>query len=104
MVNYRGNFNPTFSRVEMMQYITAILGQVVLYNIGYTNTMAIYCHSTVITKAMLLYYTEGWCDHGMAVNYCGNKFYNIGSLPALHDLSDHTGNPILLIRQIEALF
>jgi hypothetical protein len=25
-VNYHGNFNPTFSRVKMMQYITAILG------------------------------------------------------------------------------
>jgi len=23
----------------------------VLYNIGYTNTVVIYCHSTVITKA-----------------------------------------------------
>jgi hypothetical protein len=23
-VNYRGNFNPTFSWVKMMQYITAI--------------------------------------------------------------------------------
>jgi hypothetical protein len=26
MVNYHGNFKPTFSRVKMMQYITAILG------------------------------------------------------------------------------
>ena len=25
-VNYRSNFNPTFSRVKMMQYVTAILG------------------------------------------------------------------------------
>jgi hypothetical protein len=30
----------------------------VLYNIGYTNTVIIYCHSTVITKVMLLYNTE----------------------------------------------
>jgi hypothetical protein len=26
MVNYRSYFNPTFSRVKMMQYITVILG------------------------------------------------------------------------------
>ncbi len=40
--------------------------------------MVIYRHSTVITKAMLLYNTEWLYDHGMAVNYCGKKFYNIG--------------------------
>jgi hypothetical protein len=27
---------------------------------------------------MLLYNTEWQYDHGMAVNYCGKKFYNIG--------------------------
>ncbi len=64
--------------VKMMQYITAILGQIVLYNIGYTNTAVIYWHSTVITKAMFLYNTEWLYDHGIAVNYCGKKFYNIG--------------------------
>ncbi len=62
----------------MMQYITAILGQIVLYNIGYMNTMVIYSHSTVITKIMLLYNTEWQYDHGMAVNYRGKKFYKIG--------------------------
>jgi len=38
-----------------------------LYNIGCTNTMAIYSNSTVITKIMLLYNTEWWCDHGISV-------------------------------------
>jgi hypothetical protein len=47
-----------------------------LYNIGYTNTNVIYCHSTLITEVMLLYNTEGQYDHGMAVNYCSKKFYN----------------------------
>jgi hypothetical protein len=49
-----------------------------LYNIGYTNTLVIYHHSTVITKVMMLYHTEWQYDHGMVVNYCGKKFYNIG--------------------------
>jgi len=52
-------------RVKILLYITAILGWIVLYNIRYTNTAVIYCHSTVITKVMLLYSTEWWCDHGM---------------------------------------
>jgi hypothetical protein len=41
-----------------LKNITAILGQIMLYNIGYTNTTVIYRHSTVITKVMLLYNTE----------------------------------------------
>ncbi len=49
-----------------------------IYNIDYTNTAVIYHHSTVITKVMLLYNTEWQYDHGMAVNYWGKKFYNIG--------------------------
>jgi hypothetical protein len=64
-VNYRGNFNPTFSRVNMtlksyigFKNIIAILGLIMLYNIGYTNIAVIYRHSTVITKVMLLYNTE----------------------------------------------
>ncbi len=64
----------------MMQFITAILGQILLFNIGYTNTKVIYCHSTLITKVMLLYNTEWQYDHGMAVNYCSKKIYNIGPL------------------------
>jgi hypothetical protein len=51
-----------------------------LFNIGYTNTAVIYSHSTVITKVMLLYNTEWQYAHGMAVNYRGKKFYNIGLL------------------------
>jgi hypothetical protein len=51
-----------------------------LYNIGYTNTTDIYCHSTVIAKVMLLYNTEWQYDYGMAVNYHGKKFYNIGPM------------------------
>jgi len=42
----------------MMQFITAILGLIMLYNIGYTNTKVIYSHSTSITKVMLLYNTQ----------------------------------------------
>ncbi len=38
--------------------IIAILGLIMLYNIGYTNIAVIYRHSTVITKVMLLYNTE----------------------------------------------
>ncbi len=49
-----------------------------LYNIGYTNTVIIYCHSTAITKVMLLYNTEWQYVHGMAVNYCGKKFITLG--------------------------
>ncbi len=37
----------------------------------------IYCHSTIIRKVMLLYNTEWWYDHGMAVNYRGKMFYEI---------------------------
>jgi hypothetical protein len=53
------------------------------YNIGYTNTVVIYYHSTVITKVMLLYNTEWWYDHGMAVNYCGKFFITLGLGSAL---------------------
>ncbi len=49
-----------------------------LYNLGNTNTVVIYCHSTVITKVMLLYNTEWQYDHGMEINYRSKKFYNIG--------------------------
>ncbi len=56
------------------------------FNIGYTNTKVIYCHSTSITKVMLLYNTEWQYDHGMAVNYHSKKFYNTG--PWLHNLVD----------------
>jgi hypothetical protein len=41
-----------------LKNITAILGQNMLYNIGYTNTAVIYCHFAVITKVMLLYNTK----------------------------------------------
>jgi hypothetical protein len=34
----------------------------------------IYCHSTVFTAILMIYNTERWYDHGMAVNYCGKKF------------------------------
>jgi hypothetical protein len=42
--------------------------------------MVINHHFTVITKVMLLYNTEWWYDHGLVVNYCGKKFYNIEPL------------------------
>jgi hypothetical protein len=56
-VNYHVDFNPIFS-VKIQWYITTILGSIVLYKIGYTNTMVIYFHSTVITEVILLYNTE----------------------------------------------
>jgi hypothetical protein len=49
------------------------------YNNGYTNTKVIYCHSTLITKVLLLYNTEWQYDHRMAENYCRKKVYNTGS-------------------------
>ncbi len=64
-----------------------------LYNISYTNTMIIYCHSIVITKEMLLYNTERRYDHGMAVNYSGKKFNNIAALvllPQRHYQFEHS--------------
>jgi hypothetical protein len=39
-------------RVKIPQYITAILGLIMLYNIGYTYTFVIYYHSIVITKVI----------------------------------------------------
>ncbi len=50
------------------------------YNIGFTYTMVIYCHSMVITTVIWLYNTEWQYYHGMAVNYRSKKFYNIGHL------------------------
>jgi hypothetical protein len=41
----------------MTQYNTAILGLIMLYNIGCTNTVVIYYHSTVIyCQPAVLYY------------------------------------------------
>ncbi len=40
--------------------------------------MVIYCHFRVVTKAMLLYNTKWWYDHGMVVNYHRKKIDNIG--------------------------
>ncbi len=38
----------------------------------------IYCHSMVFT-AIIMFYNTGWQQyHGIAVNYHGKKFYNIG--------------------------
>ncbi len=85
MVNYCGNFNSNFSRVKMtlkndlgLKNITAILGQIMLYNIGYTNTVVIYCHFTVITKVMLLYNTKWQCGHGMAEITAVKSFITLG--------------------------
>jgi hypothetical protein len=46
--------------------------------------MVIYCHSKVITKVIYLYNTELWYYHGMAVNYHGKQFYNIGPWSQCH--------------------
>jgi hypothetical protein len=44
--------------------------------------MVIYCHSTVILSfcVIKLYYLGNYC--GMAVNYHGKEFYNIGFMVA----------------------
>jgi hypothetical protein len=58
----------------MMQFITPHFRlNYALYTIGYTNTKVIYCHSTLITKVMLLYNTEWQYDHEMAINYSSKK-------------------------------
>jgi len=49
--------------------------------------VVIYCHSMVITKVIYLYNTEWWYYHGMAVNYHGNKFYNIGPWSQCYKIS-----------------
>ncbi len=41
-------------------------------------TAVIYCHSMVFTVIIMFYNTESRYGHGMAVNYRGKKFYNIG--------------------------
>ncbi len=64
----------------MTQFVTVILSKIMLYNIGYTNTVVIYRHSTLITKVLLLYNTEWQDDLGMAVNYHDKKFYNTGPM------------------------
>jgi hypothetical protein len=51
--------------------------------------MVIYCHSIVITKIILLYNTEWRYDHGMAVNYCSKKFYDIGNRVKVCDCDKH---------------
>ncbi len=38
----------------------------------------IYRHSMVFTAILMFYNTERQYDHGIAVNYCSEKFYNIG--------------------------
>ncbi len=73
-VIYCGNFNRTFSRVKMtfkndlrLKKYYCHFRLIMLYNIGSTNTMVIYRHSTVTTKVLLLYNTEWQYDHEMAV-------------------------------------
>jgi hypothetical protein len=75
---YRGDFNPTFLGLNTAVYYSHFRLNM-LYNIGYTNTMVIYCHSMVITAVILFYNTERRHYHGMAVNYSGKKFYKIGT-------------------------
>ncbi len=66
-LKYHGNL------LSYCSYLLSFQGKFNVINVP----MVIYCHSTIITKVMLLYNTEWWYDHGMAVNYCGKKFYNI---------------------------
>ncbi len=67
-----------------------------LHHIDYTNTAVIYCHSTLITKVMLLYNTEWQYDHGMAVDYCGKKFYNLGPGCNYEKKLDYSKKKVLL--------
>ncbi len=90
-INYHVNFNPNFSRVTIPQYFIAIpeyfiaiLGKIMIYNIGYTNTIVIYCPSTVIAMIIQLYNTSWWYYYEMAVNYCSKKLYNIRPSDRFH--------------------
>ncbi len=67
-LKYNGNL------LSYCSYLPSFQGKYNVINIP----MVIYCHSTEITKVMLLYNTEWWFDHGIVVNYSGKKFYNIG--------------------------
>jgi hypothetical protein len=81
MVNYRDKKTVLFMGLKYHGNLLSYCNNLPLFQ-GKFNVinipMIIYCHSTVITKVMLLYNTERWYDHVMAVNYCGKKFHNIG--------------------------
>ncbi len=91
VVNYRGILTLLFLGLKWCSIVLPFSYFIIFHSIGYTNTMVIYCHSTVITKIMLLYNTEWRHDHGMAINYCGKKFYNIG--PRRHYRHLHGSSP-----------
>ncbi len=83
MVNYRGKntyyliFLKLKYRSNLLSYCSNLLSFQGKFNV-INIPVVIYCHSTVITKVMWLYNTECWYDHGMALNYRGKMFYNIG--------------------------
>jgi len=53
----------------------------------------IYCHSIVFTAILMLYNTEWQYNHGMAVNYRGKKFYNIGPWGLCYKTNYHGNLP-----------
>ncbi len=78
MVNYHRK-KPLFlglkycsNLLSYCSYLLSFQGKFNVINIP----LVIYLHSTVITKVMLLYNTEWWYHHGMAVNYRGKMLYS----------------------------
>jgi hypothetical protein len=90
VVNYRCNLTLLFLGLKWCSILLPFSYFIIFYSIGYTNSMVIYCYSTVITKIMLLYNTELRHDHGMAINYCRKMFYNIG--PRRHCRPQHVSS------------
>ncbi len=77
--NY-GNYLPLCLHFQGLKILWQITIEFKFVTIGqcYKNfTVAIYCHSMVITKVIQLYNTEWWYCRGMMVNYHGKKLYNI---------------------------
>ncbi len=70
---YHGNFNTTFSRVDILWYICLPpwVNVIKLFNV------VIYCCSMVITKVILFDNTEWKHYHGVAVKYHGEKFVKL---------------------------
>ncbi len=65
VVRYRGNL----ALLLWKKFFSILLP----YNNGYTNSVVIYCHSTIITEVIWPYNTEGRYYHGCS--YHGKMFY-----------------------------
>ncbi len=60
--------------VKLLQYLSLPPST----NVVNVFTLVIYCLPMVITAVILFYNTERQQYHGVATNYCGKYFYNIG--------------------------